>query len=233
MVYIYTIEGNIGSGKSTFVEILKIYYKNNDNMVFLQEPVNIWQSIKDDNNKSILEMFYEDQKKYAFSFQMMAYISRVAMLKECMKKNPGKTIICERSVLTDKNVFAKMLYDSGNIESVNYQIYLKWFNEFIDELPINGIIYVKAEPEVSHERVIKRSRKGETIPLSYLKQCNEYHEIWLNNTNINLITLNGDNNKQTNIMDYNDWITIVKDFIKFNEKENYRMNICDNVGHYC
>ena len=233
MVYIYTIEGNIGSGKSTFVEILKIYYKNNDNMVFLQEPVNIWQSIKDDNNKSILEMFYEDQKKYAFSFQMMAYISRVAMLKECMKKNPGKTIICERSVLTDKNVFAKMLYDSGNIESVNYQIYLKWFNEFIDELPINGIIYVKAEPEVSHERVIKRSRKGETIPLSYLKQCHEYHEIWLNNTNINLITLNGDNNKQTNIMDYNDWITIVKDFIKFNEKENYRMNICDNVGHYC
>ncbi|GAH14460.1 unnamed protein product, partial [marine sediment metagenome] len=31
-----------------------------------------------------------------------------------------------------------MLYDEGKIEEVNYQIYLKWFNEFIEDIPITG-----------------------------------------------------------------------------------------------
>jgi deoxyadenosine/deoxycytidine kinase len=234
MVYIYTIEGNIGSGKSTFVEILKLYYENNKNIIFLQEPVNIWETIKDENNKSILEKFYEDQKKYAFSFQMMAYISRVAMLKECIKNNKDKTIICERSVLTDKNVFAKMLYDSGNIEDINYQIYLKWFNEFIEELPIEGIIYVKAEPEISYERVIKRSRKGEIIPLTYLKECHNYHEQWLNRTNIKILSLDANYNKEYNKENYNEWIIRVNNFIKLkNIYKTTNKSICDNVGHCC
>ena len=103
---IYSIEGNIGSGKSTLVKMMK---EQTSNVVFVKEPVDVWNTIKDNNNETILEKYYKNQEKYAFSFQIMAYISRISILRKTIKKNPNDIIITERSVLTDKNVFAKML----------------------------------------------------------------------------------------------------------------------------
>ena len=95
---IYSIEGNIGSGKSTLVKMMKEQTKS-DNVIFVQEPVDIWNTIKDDNNETILEKYYKDQEKYAFSFQIMAYISRISILRKTIKKHPNAIIITERSVL--------------------------------------------------------------------------------------------------------------------------------------
>ena len=73
-------------------------------------------------------------------------------------------------------VFAKMLYDSGKIEHINYQIYLNWFDTFSEEFPVHKIVYVKTLPENCHSRIMKRARDGEAnIPLDYLNSCNEYH----------------------------------------------------------
>ena len=79
-VVIWSIEGNIGSGKSTLIKMLK---EKNDkkNIVFIPEPVNEWDKIKDDSNITVLQRFYENKDKWSFSFQMMAYISRLAQLK--------------------------------------------------------------------------------------------------------------------------------------------------------
>ena len=55
-------------------------------MIFLQEPVDEWMNIKDKNGRSVISLFYEDQKRYAFSFQMMAYISRLQRLQEAFNK---------------------------------------------------------------------------------------------------------------------------------------------------
>ena len=179
-----SIEGNIGSGKSTLLANLREHYKNNDNVIFLKEPVDEWAKIKDINGTTILEKFYADQEKYSFSFQMMAYVSRIKVLrdtlKEKQKENQAKKhyiIITERSLYTDKMVFAKMLYDSGKIEDVNYQIYLNWFDTFSGEFPVHKVIYVKATPEKCYERIAKRSREGEeNIPLEYLTACSLYHD---------------------------------------------------------
>ena len=64
----------------------------------------------------------------------MAYISRLAILKKAVDENPGAIIVTERSLYTDRYVFAKMLYDSGNIEEVDYLIYMKWFQNSMIEL---------------------------------------------------------------------------------------------------
>ena len=183
MVYIFSIEGNIGSGKSTLVGILneKLRHIAHTHVIYVQEPVSEWDNIKDRDGKTILEKFYADQPKYAFSFQMMAYISRLSLLKRVIKENPTAILITERSVFTDKEVFAKMLYDEGKIEEVNYQIYLKWFDEFIEDIPITGLIYINTTPEKSKERVNIRARPGENIPLEYLKQCHNYHTKWIDN----------------------------------------------------
>ena len=112
---IIAIEGNIGSGKSTLVSKLEEIFKNNTDYYFLQEPVSIWNTIKDENGVTILEKFYNETEKYAFQFQMMAYISRLSILREALKNKKAKYIITERSIYTDSNVFAKMLYDYKKI----------------------------------------------------------------------------------------------------------------------
>jgi deoxyadenosine/deoxycytidine kinase len=252
MAKVYSVEGNIGSGKSTLIKMLKAMCSDPssnlyDKVVFVQEPVDIWMSIQSKDGETILSKFYKDNKKYAFSFQMMAYISRVSILKNAILSNPDKIIICERSIYTDKNVFAKMLYENGDIEDVNYQIYLKWFEEFstIDiqntndtnhicdnddddkqdndngikpesksKTSISGLIYVKAEPEVSYQRVLKRQREGENIPLEYLKNCHNYHENWLNEEkDIQILTLQANDNKEENNRSYYKWLREICKFI--------------------
>ncbi len=205
MSQIITIEGNIGSGKSTLLEHLKEKYnvasnnEGNKEIIFLREPVDEWENIKDEHGVSILQKFYADQKAYSFSFQMMAYISRLALLKEAVEKNPNAIIITERSLVTDKMIFAKMLYDSGNIQSVDYQIYSKWFECFANDYPINKVVYVNSSPEICYSRIHERSRLGESeIPLSYLTSCDTYHKNMIasfsENKNINVIELNGNTN---------------------------------------
>ena len=189
---IISIEGNIGSGKSTMVEYLKQNLKNDPTVCFLQEPVDIWNTITDENGVNIIENYYKDQKKYAFQFQMMAYISRISLLREALKKN-YKLIITERSIFTDANVFAKMLYDEGKIGETEYKIYKLWFDEFIKDIPKISLVYVKTDPEICNRRVLIRNRVGENIPFDYLKECHNYHEKWINDNKdcLNVLTLDG------------------------------------------
>ena len=62
MTRIFAIEGNIGSGKSTFINILKKENKLK-NIVYLEEPVKVREKIKDKNDETILEKFYGNQEK--------------------------------------------------------------------------------------------------------------------------------------------------------------------------
>jgi deoxyadenosine/deoxycytidine kinase len=184
MAQIICIEGNIGSGKSTFVQFLKTYYKDRDDICFLDEPVDLWLTCKDDNG-NILEHYYRDQKEYGFKFQMLAYISRLSILKKAYENKQYKYIISERSLFTDRNVFCKMLYDDKLIDEIGYQIYNMWFDEFNQFTKNTKYIYLRTLPQTSYERVVKRARKGESISLEYLTKCSQYHDNWLLNDLMN------------------------------------------------
>ena len=136
MTVIVSIDGNIGSGKSRFIKFLekKITNEFRKKVYILEEPVSIWESVKNSNGENMVECFYANQEKYAFSFQMMAYISRLSLLKKAIN-NGYEIIISERSVYTDKNVFAKMLFDSKKIDELDYKVYQMWFEEFLSDLP--------------------------------------------------------------------------------------------------
>jgi deoxyadenosine/deoxycytidine kinase len=169
----------------------------------------------------MLQKFYANQEKYSFAFQMMAYISRLKLLRQVineLKKQEKKyIIITERSLHTDKYVFAKMLYDQGKIEDICYQIYLNWFDEFAKEYPISCTIYVNTLPTKCYERIHKRSRTGEdVIPLEYLQECHNYHEVFLNDTpeiNNKKIVLDGNVNVYENVVVLNEWLEQIDAFI--------------------
>jgi len=174
---IFSIDGNIGSGKTTLLNELKNHFKDNTKVVFLPEPVNIWTSIVDQANENILEKFYNNKSKYSFSFQILAFISRLKLLQEAISNNEDVLLISERCLLTDRYVFAKMLHDDGYIEEIEMNIYNYWFDHFIKDMLIEKIIYVDTPAHKCYERIKKRSRHGEEgIDLTYLETCDEYHK---------------------------------------------------------
>jgi len=224
---VFSIEGNIGTGKSTFLEKLKTHFKPNSNICFLDEPIDVWNSITDKEGVTIIEKYYGNQEKYAFSFQMMAFISRLTSLRTALTKGYD-IIIMERSLHTDCNVFAKMLYDDKKIEEIEYSIYKKWFDDFMKELPKISFIYLKTDPIVSSLRVLKRNRQGEIIPLSYLENCNKYHNEWLLGENkIDLLVLDANVDIIDNPQIIDEWIYNIECFIRKNKKMNEWMGLID------
>ena len=181
---IVSIEGNIGAGKSTFLEKLREKLGGKEyplNVVFMQEPVDVWQTITDKSGEDILTKYYADPAKYAFSFQIMAYSTRLAMFKKAVQENPScDVILCERSLEADRNIFAKMLRDEGNIEDITFQIYNRLYMDTADDYLADAIVYMATPPMVCYDRIQQRNRKGESeISIQYLMECHRYHETWL------------------------------------------------------
>lgn len=179
----FSIEGNIGVGKSTLIEYLK---KNLDattfkkNIVYLDEPIKEWVNITNENNSTLLEEYYKDNKKYAFSFQINALISRICQIKYLVENESNTIFIMERSIHTDYNVFCKMLKSQNYISEIDFKIYLRWYNEFSSSLLINGFIYLRGDNDKMIENIKKRDRNGEeNISKEYINLLSEYHDNWL------------------------------------------------------
>ena len=177
---IISVEGNIGSGKSTILKALRAYPDiQGIPVVYLDEPVSQWEQIKSNDGKNMIELFYANPSKYAFAFQMMAYISRLTLFKEAIREHPKCILITERCLLTDYHIFASMLHEQGNMLDEEYAIYKQWFHVFQQDIPITAIVYIRCDPAISFERCKKRGRVGEEIPLEYLTKCHDKHEAWM------------------------------------------------------
>lgn len=178
---IVTVDGGIGSGKSTSVDQLKTAFAGMSNVFFIQEPVDMWNQVVSENGETVLANFYRDPKEHAFKFQMMAYISRLSILLNAVRNPEIDIIVTERCVETDRNVFEKMLYHQGQIDLIGHTIYNMWFDEFNRDVCATGIIYIRASAETCIARITHRAREGEVISPEYIFECNAYHENWIMN----------------------------------------------------
>jgi deoxyadenosine/deoxycytidine kinase len=177
---IISLDGNIGAGKSTLLEAARVAMPDVEVVV---EPVGEWLRLKNGDGKSLLELFYEDKRRWAYTFQNCAILTRLRAIKEAMASSQKKVIITERSVLTDRYVFAEMLRESGDIDHLEWQLYLNWFDTFAGDLPLRGIIYLTTGVGTSAGRIVKRGREGEDhIPLDYLSALDRQHHKWLETT---------------------------------------------------
>ena len=182
---ILTIEGNIGAGKSTFLKELQKRYESRNDILFLLEPVGLWETVVDEQGKNMLEKFYENPQKYSFAFQAMAFSTRLKMIREAVEKamaseSPVTTIIMERSLDADREIFAQMLKDDGLLEKCEHEIYLMMAKDAMNSFSADGILWLTASPDICHERIGIRGREGESnITLDYLVKCDSYHKQWL------------------------------------------------------
>lgn len=175
------IEGNIAVGKSTILKALAAA-KTTLNIQCIFEPVDTWQNLKDSNGKNLLDLFYSDMKRYAYSFQSYAFLSRARMF-DTIDMN-ADIIFVERSVFADKEIFATNCYKQGIMTEIEWLLYNDWFTwmipKCIPNLP-SSIMYLQCPPELCKERLNTRNRTEEaSVSLEYLQTIHDRHEEWLN-----------------------------------------------------
>lgn len=171
----YIVEGNIGTGKSTFLSLIAQHLPH---ISVVYEPRHHWQS---EDGESLLENFYKDPHRWAYTIETLAMIYRVREhLTE--QQNPSPNRIMERSIYSGHYCFAQNDFASGFMTDVEWSAYNQWFNFLVPNKckPPLGFIYLQSDPQVSYARIQKRNRGSEnTISLDYLQQIDAYHTQFL------------------------------------------------------
>ncbi len=169
------LEGNIGAGKSTVGRALK----DEGLFDFIEEPVARWQTGFASN---LLESFYHDMNRWAFTFQILAFITRAKTWQEILPVTEHERVILERSIFTDRYVFARNIYRIGAMAETEWQIYCGLWDFLVANycLEPDCIVYLRTPADVCLERIRLRGRGEETdISLEYLEQLEALHDDWL------------------------------------------------------
>ncbi len=157
------ISGLIGAGKTTLArELGKVL-----NLPVYYEPI---------VENEYLEDFYRDMKRYSFSFQIYLLNCRFRQHQQVLWNGTGG--IQDRTLYED-SIFAKVLYEDGNMEEREYKTYLNLFRNMSNFMKKNTlIVHLDVKPEESLRRIKLRARGCEVgITVDYLtKLYNAYEE---------------------------------------------------------
>ena len=183
-----SLEGNIGAGKTTIIKELKRLCPT---WHFIDEPVDAWTSLKTASGDNLLELFYRDISRWAYTFQNCAVLMRMQLIsgaintwKEACKADPSLAVhnvfITERSIETDYNVFASMLKDQDRLNDIEWELYLRWYNMLKTSCSVSGIVYIDTPVNVCMQRIKLRGRDGEeNISESYMNDLDRFHREWM------------------------------------------------------
>lgn len=180
---IITIDGNIGSGKSSILNYLHRYNKLSIDL----EPVENWQPYLD-------KMYLNDNStKDVFNFQVRVWLDR-CWIQEKVDKS---LILMERSPYFIKNTFIKLSHSLGLLTDNELTILNELYKKTDNIWSCNGYIYLRSNPENCLSRINKRNRKSEDkINIEYLNQLHDLHEKSHNDAlsnNMNIIVIDIEN----------------------------------------
>jgi len=175
------ISGNIGSGKTTLAEKLAKHYR--------------WDAeFESVDNNPYLADFYEDMQRWAFHLQIYFLNSRIKQIKRIQQSK--STVVQDRTIYEDANIFARNLHGSGYINERDYQNYLSIYESMIDFVKAPDLlIYLKADIPKLIEQIQKRGREFEdAMRIDYLKNLNKHYEDWINDYKLgNLLVIDVNN----------------------------------------
>ena len=175
---VIAIEGNIGAGKSTVMRHLKQRFKDRDDIVFIDEPVDEWRE------QGFLKRMYEDAGVRP-AFQHMVLMSLAGDLLKALAAEPKpKYIITERSPWGNYHTFGKV-----NLKGDNFKMYEFTWKRIMGGLPAQldarfiwlKVGYSKGDVGLLQGRMKKRQRDEEVagVSASYLEALEVAHEAWL------------------------------------------------------
>lgn len=160
------IAGNIGVGKSTLTRFLAEQFK--------WEP--FYEAV-DDN--PYLADFYKDMRTWSFHSQIYFLTRRLRHHRQLL--DHPNSVVQDRSVYEDAEIFARNLYEQGNMTSRDYKSYQELYSVLTEFLPPPDVmVYLRASTSTLLERIRRRGREFEQdIDPLYLKQLNTLYEDWI------------------------------------------------------
>ena len=169
-----SVEGNIGAGKSTFIDFIQ----DLEDIKVAKEPLHEWQNV---NGQNLLNRMYKFPKENTFLFQVLALLTIVRdhlTHKYCATK----TRVVERFM--GSRCFIKNAHKNGHLTDAENMVLSDW-RTFLENCPLidmkaDLIIYLRTSPEKAYQRIKKRNREEElNISYEYIQQLHDYHEEWL------------------------------------------------------
>lgn len=166
MKHFVAVAGNIGVGKSTLVNLLS----NKLGWQPFFEPV---------GENPYLADFYDDMTAWSFQSQIF-FLTRRLLAHRKLADHPT-SVIQDRSVYEDAEVFARNLYLQGNMHARDYKTYQELYLVLTQFLPPPDlVVYLRARVDTLQERIQRRGRDYERqIQTEYLERLNDLYEEWL------------------------------------------------------
>jgi len=165
------IAGNIGVGKSTLVTMLceRLGWQP------FYEPV---------TENPYLVDFYRDMRTWSFHSQIFFLTRRLHAHRQLL--DHPTSVIQDRCVYEDAEVFACNLYDQGLMDQRDYHSYRELYEVLTEFLPPPDlVVYLRASEHTLLHRISLRGRDYERqISPEYLSQLNLLYETWINNFNL-------------------------------------------------
>jgi deoxyadenosine/deoxycytidine kinase len=162
------IAGNIGVGKTTLSQLIASIFK----LQVFEERV---------ENNPYLPLFYDDMKKYSFRLQRFFLFTRI--LDHEIVSNTNHSSLQDRSVYEDAEIFARNLFEQGQMSHEDYKRYRRIYDDVIKDLKRPDLlIYLHATPETLRKRIMSRGRTYEQSLTQkdnpYLEQLQKLYDEW-------------------------------------------------------
>jgi deoxyadenosine/deoxycytidine kinase len=170
------IAGNIGSGKTSLVELLSKNYN--------------WQPHYEnvDDNPYLID-FYDEMQRWSFNLQVYFVKNRFEQILKI--RQSGETVIQDRTIYEDAYIFAPNLHAMGLMSTRDFETYSSLFTLMSSLInPPDLLIYLRATVPTLVHQIQKRGRKYEaSIRLDYLQRLNERYEAWAEHYNMGKILI--------------------------------------------
>ena len=159
------VAGNIGAGKTTLA----------DRIASRLGWVAGYEHVEDN---LFLSDFYADMTKWAFHLQIY-FLGNRAEQHLALAKSPQSAVI-DRSIYEDAHIFARALYEQGNLSEREYRAYRRVFDLVVEHLPKPDLLlFLDAPVPTLMERIHGRGRGMESgITADYLALLERYYKEW-------------------------------------------------------
>lgn len=169
---VITIAGTVGVGKSTMTNALA-------------DALNFRTSFEKVDTNPYLDKFYSDFERWSFHLQIYFLAERFKEQKKIFEYGGG--FIQDRSIYEDTGIFAKMHYEKGTMNEVDYETYKNLFDAMVmtPYFPHPDLlIYLEGSFDDIVTRIKERGRPMEQqTPIEYWEEMYNRYENWIDNFN--------------------------------------------------